>query len=83
MTTPVSTRSTSAHMASASGLFQAIQSKASFLCVGLDPDPAKIPAAFGNGVAAMEAFCEAVVEATQVELLSCASFLHVFVVLQF
>ena len=64
MTTPVSTRSTSAHMASASGLFQAIQSKASFLCVGLDPDPAKIPAAFGNGVAAMEAFCEAVVEAT-------------------
>lgn len=64
MTTPVSSRSTSAQVASASGLFQAIQSKASFLCVGLDPDPAKIPAAFGTGVAAMEAFCGAIVEAT-------------------
>ena len=32
--------------------------------MGLDPDPAKIPAAFGTGVAAMEAFCSAVVEAT-------------------
>jgi orotidine-5'-phosphate decarboxylase len=32
--------------------------------VGLDPDPAKIPAAFGTGVVAMEAFCSAVVEAT-------------------
>lgn len=64
MTTPVSSRSTSAQVASASGLFQAIQSKASFLCVGLDPDPAKIPVAFGTGVAAMEAFCGAIVEAT-------------------
>ena len=64
MTTPVSTRSTSALLASASGLFQTIQSKASFLCVGLDPDPAKIPEAFGTGVSAMEAFCAAVVEAT-------------------
>jgi len=64
MTTPVSPRSTSAQLASASGLFQTIQSKASFLCVGLDPDPSKIPAAFGTGVAAMEAFCIAVVEAT-------------------
>ena len=64
MTTPVSPRSTSAQLASASGLFQTIQAKASFLCVGLDPDPAKIPAAFGTGVAAMEAFCSAVVEAT-------------------
>ena len=64
MTTPVSPRSTSAQLASASGLFQTIQSKASFLCVGLDPDPAKIPMAFGTGVAAMEAFCSAVVEAT-------------------
>ncbi len=64
MTTPVSPRSTSAQLASAAGLFQAIQSKASFLCVGLDPDPVKIPAAFGTGVVAMEAFCGAVVEAT-------------------
>jgi orotidine-5'-phosphate decarboxylase len=51
-------------MASVSGLFQAIQAKASFLCVGLDPDPAKIPASFGTGVVAMEAFCAAVVEST-------------------
>ena len=64
MTTPVSSRSTSAQLATPSGLFQTIQSKASFLCVGLDPDPAKIPASFGTGVAAMEAFCAAVVEAT-------------------
>lgn len=64
MTTPVSTRSTSAQMASVSGLFQAIQAKASFLCVGLDPDPVKIPSSFGTGVVAMEAFCAAVVEAT-------------------
>jgi len=64
MTTTVSSRSTSAQLATPSGLFQTIQSKASFLCVGLDPDPAKIPASFGTGVAAMEAFCAAVVEAT-------------------
>ena len=64
MTTPVSSRLTSAQLATPSGLFQTIQSKASFLCVGLDPDPAKIPASFGTGVAAMEAFCAAVVEAT-------------------
>lgn len=64
MTTPVSSRLTSAQLATPSGLFQTIQSKASFLCVGLDPDPAKIPASFGTGVAAMEAFCAGVVEAT-------------------
>ena len=64
MTTPVSSRLTSTQLATPSGLFQTIQSKASFLCVGLDPDPAKIPASFGTGVAAMEAFCAAVVEAT-------------------
>lgn len=59
-----STRRPSAQMQSAHGLFQAIRNKGSFLCVGLDPDPEKIPAAFGTGVAGMEAFCLAMVEAT-------------------
>ena len=45
-------------------LFQAIRHKKSFLCVGLDPDPDRIPAAFGEGVEAMERFCMSMVEAT-------------------
>ena len=50
MTTPVSPRSTSAQLASASGLFQTIQSKASFLCVGLDPDPPRFRRRLGRGL---------------------------------
>jgi orotidine-5'-phosphate decarboxylase len=65
MSTPRrSTRRPSAQMQSAQGLFEAIRDKGSFLCVGLDPDPEKIPEAFGAGVAGMEAFCLAMVEAT-------------------
>jgi orotidine-5'-phosphate decarboxylase len=37
----------------------------SWLCVGLDPDPAKIPDEFGKGVSAMAGFCSAVIEATR------------------
>ena len=46
------------------GLFTAIQTKGSYLCVGLDPDPELIPAAFGEGVEGMEAFCKDIVSAT-------------------
>jgi len=49
---------------SVEALHAAILDKQSFLCVGLDPDPEKVPACFGEGVKAMEAFCLAVVEAT-------------------
>ena len=59
-----SSRQTSAKLQTSEGLFSAIQDKASYLCVGLDPDPEKIPASFGEGVDAMEAFCKAMVEAT-------------------
>lgn len=59
-----SSRRPSAQMQTAQGLFEAIREKGSFLCVGLDPDPEKIPEAFGTGVAGMEAFCRAMVEAT-------------------
>ncbi|MDA0729382.1 MAG: orotidine-5'-phosphate decarboxylase [Bacteroidetes bacterium] len=51
-------------LTSSDALLGAIREKQSFLCVGLDPDPAQIPACFGTGVAAMEAFCKAVVEVT-------------------
>jgi orotidine-5'-phosphate decarboxylase len=34
------------------------------LCVGLDPDPARFPAAVGTGADAMGAFCRAIVDAT-------------------
>lgn len=60
-----SSRRPSPDLQSAEGLFSAIRSKGSFLCVGLDPDPEKIPAAFGEGVAGMESFCHAMVEATR------------------
>lgn len=45
-------------------LFAMMRRKQSCLCVGLDPDPARIPAHLGEGVEAMEAFCHAIVEAT-------------------
>ena len=36
----------------------------SLLCVGLDPDPRRIPAHLGSGAAAMLAFCREIVDAT-------------------
>ncbi len=45
-------------------LHAAIRAKESFLCVGLDPDPAKIPAVCGTGVAGVERFCAEIIEAT-------------------
>lgn len=50
---------------SASQLYSEITKKQSFLCVGLDPDPAKIPSSFGKGVAAMEKFCKEIVRVTK------------------
>ena len=47
-----------------SKLYEAILAKKSYLCVGLDPDPNRIPACFGSGVEAMEAFCISVIECT-------------------
>lgn len=60
----VSSRSRTSALDTTEKLFQAIRHKKSFLCVGLDPDPGRIPAAFGEGVEAMERFCMAMVEAT-------------------
>ena len=59
-----SARIPSSDLQSPDGLFSAIRSKGSFLCVGLDPDPEKIPPSFGVGVVGMEAFCRAMVEVT-------------------
>ncbi len=59
-----SSRETSQELTTAQGIFQAICAKKSFLCVGLDPDPDRIPASFGEGVSGMERFCKAMVEAT-------------------
>jgi orotidine-5'-phosphate decarboxylase len=53
-----------AQITSSTKLFEAIQSKQSYLCVGLDPDPSKIPSCFGEGVDALESFCNSVVSAT-------------------
>ena len=50
---------------SASRLYSEITKKQSFLCLGLDPDPAKIPSSFGEGVAAMEKFCKEIVRVTK------------------
>ena len=44
-----------------SKLYEAILAKKSYLCVGLDPDPNRIPACFGSGVEAIEAFCISVI----------------------
>ena len=46
-------------------LFEAIQAKKSYLCVGLDPDPDCIPACFGDGVEGLESFCNSIVECTK------------------
>lgn len=45
-------------------LAAAVAERGSYLCVGLDPDPARIPAVCGTGVAGMEAFCREIVAAT-------------------
>jgi orotidine-5'-phosphate decarboxylase len=45
-------------------IFAQIQAKESCLCVGLDPDIQRIPAACGVGVDAMEVFCKSIVDAT-------------------
>ena len=60
----LSTRENSSDLQSVEGLFRAIHAKKSFLCVGLDPDPDRIPACFGQGVEGMETFCCAMVKAT-------------------
>lgn len=54
-----------AALTSSSKLYEAILAKQSYLCVGLDPDEAKIPLCFGEGVDAVEAFCKAVINATK------------------
>lgn len=60
----VSSRQPAASLQTPEGLFTAIRAKGSFLCVGLDPDPDRIPHAFGEGVEGMENFCKAMVKAT-------------------
>jgi orotidine-5'-phosphate decarboxylase len=41
-----------------------IQSHDSLLCVGLDPDPARIPAHLGSGTTAVYTFCREIIAAT-------------------
>ena len=45
-------------------LIETIRAKQSFLCVGLDPDPARIPAHLGTGPEAVLAFNRAIIQAT-------------------
>ena len=45
-------------------LVDTIREKASFLCVGLDPDPARIPAHLGQGPEAVLRFNKAIIDAT-------------------
>ena len=45
-------------------LIDTIHAKQSFLCVGLDPDPARMPAHLGTGPEAVLAFNRALIEAT-------------------
>ncbi len=47
-----------------SRLVSAIRTKRSYLCVGLDPVPERIPAAAGTGVEGMERFCRDIVAST-------------------
>lgn len=47
-----------------SQLLETIRAKRSFLCIGLDPDPARIPAHLGTGAEAVLAFNLAIIEAT-------------------
>ena len=45
-------------------LIDSIRSKSSFLCVGLDPDPDRIPSHLGSGPEAVLRFNLAIIEAT-------------------
>ncbi len=45
-------------------LIERWRQSASLLCVGLDPEPARIPAHLGSGAQAIGAFCRAIVDAT-------------------
>ena len=54
-----------AQLTDSTKLYEAILEKQSYLCVGLDPDLSKIPACFGQGATAVEAFCKAVIDATK------------------
>jgi orotidine-5'-phosphate decarboxylase len=47
-----------------SKLHNAWKTSQSMLCVGLDPDPRRMPAAFRSGDDAVFAFCRAIVDAT-------------------
>jgi orotidine-5'-phosphate decarboxylase len=46
-------------------LVAAIRQKGTFLCVGIDPDPKRIPAHLGNGPQAVLAFNKAIIDATR------------------
>lgn len=46
-------------------LFQWIKARKSFLCVGLDPDPARMPRHLGTGPAAVYRFNQAIIDATR------------------
>lgn len=46
-------------------LFQLIKDRKSFLCVGLDPDPARLPKHLGEGPAAVYRFNQQIVDATR------------------
>jgi orotidine-5'-phosphate decarboxylase len=52
-------------MTFAEKLHQASQSNNSLLCIGLDPDPARIPPHLGSGAHAVVAFNKAIIRATQ------------------
>ena len=45
-------------------LLSVAEANKSWLCVGLDPDPAQIPKLFGEGAKGVGKFCKAVIEAT-------------------
>lgn len=47
-----------------SDLIQQIRRKSSFLCVGLDPDPSKIPASLGKDPSAVTRFCGEIIKTT-------------------
>lgn len=52
------------HTMNQTELLETIRAKRSFLCVGLDPDPDRIPAHLGEGAEAVLAFNLAIIEAT-------------------
>lgn len=46
-------------------LFETIKEKQSFLCIGLDPDPRRIPQHLGTGPAGVYRFNQAIIDATR------------------